>query len=127
SQPPDPTASAAVTRHHGGAEASASPPGVVPPAPVTATKLRWLRAAEPENAARVAAVALPHDWLTGRLLGHGTGAPDLAALATDSSDASRTAHWSSVTAEYGLDLQERALGSVVVLPRGPGPRESRAV
>ena len=33
------------------------------------TKLRWLRDAEPENAERVAAVALPHDWLTWRLRG----------------------------------------------------------
>ena len=45
--------------------------GVVPVASFTATKLRWLRDAEPANAARVAAVALPHDWLTWRLLGYG--------------------------------------------------------
>ncbi len=45
--------------------------GSVPVASFTATKLRWLRDAEPENAARVAAVALPHDWLTWRLRGYG--------------------------------------------------------
>jgi xylulokinase len=45
--------------------------GSVPVASFTATKLRWLREAEPENARRVAAVALPHDWLTWRLLGYG--------------------------------------------------------
>lgn len=33
--------------------------GLVPVASFTITKLRWLRDAEPENAARVAAVALP--------------------------------------------------------------------
>ena len=38
---------------------------------VPLTKLRWLRDSEPDNAARVAAVALPHDWLTWRLMGHG--------------------------------------------------------
>ena len=43
--------------------------GSVPVASLTVTKLRWLRDAEPENAARVAAVALPHDWLTWRLAG----------------------------------------------------------
>ena len=41
--------------------------GSVPVASFTATKLRWLRDAEPEHATRVAAVALPHDWLTWRL------------------------------------------------------------
>ena len=35
--------------------------GAVPVASFTATKLRLLRDAEPANAARVAAVALPHD------------------------------------------------------------------
>ena len=33
----------------------------------TASKLRWLRENEPENAARVRAVALPHDWLSWKL------------------------------------------------------------
>ena len=45
--------------------------GSVAVASFTATKLRWLRNTEPENAKRVAAVALPHDWLTWRLLGYG--------------------------------------------------------
>src|SRR5690606_2496724 len=45
--------------------------GSVPVASFTATKLRWLRDAEPMNASRVAAVALPHDWLTWRLRGYG--------------------------------------------------------
>ena len=43
----------------------------VPVASFTITKLRWLRDHEPDNAARVAAVALPHDWLTWRLRGFG--------------------------------------------------------
>ncbi len=41
--------------------------GSVPSASFTVTKLRWLARHEPENAARVARVMLPHDWLTWRL------------------------------------------------------------
>jgi xylulokinase len=43
--------------------------GIVPVASFTLTKLRWLARNEPENAARVAAVCLPHDWLTWKLSG----------------------------------------------------------
>src|ERR1700689_1410258 len=38
--------------------------GSVPTASFTVTKLRWLGEQEPQNAARVAQVLLPHDWLT---------------------------------------------------------------
>jgi xylulokinase len=70
--------------------------GSVPVASFTLTKLRWLRDHEPDNAARVAAVALPHDWLTWRLMGYGPAGesllgPVLDALITDRSDASGTA------------------------------------
>ena len=103
--------------------------GLVPVASFTATKLRWLRDAEPENAARVAAVALPHDWLTWRLRGYGPAGeselgPDLSELVTDRSDASGTAYWSPVTGEYDRDLLERALGHDAILPRVLGPAES---
>ncbi len=54
-----------------GAEEYVGRTGTLPVASFTATKLRWLRDAEPQNAARVAAVALPHDWLTWRLRGYG--------------------------------------------------------
>ena len=98
-----------------GADEYARRTGTVPVASFTATKLRWLRDAEPENAARVAAVALPHDWLTWRLLGYGTRAssalgPDLDALVTDRSDASGTSYWSPADDGYDLELFERALG-----------------
>ena len=96
--------------------------GVVPVASFTATKLRWLRDAEPEAAARVAAVALPHDWLTWRLRGYGPGRPDLEALTTDRSDASGTAYWGA--AGYDRELLVRALGHDAVLPRVLDPQES---
>ncbi|MCU1438372.1 MAG: xylB, partial [Naasia sp.] len=100
--------------------------GSAPVASFTATKLRWLRDAEPQNAARVAAVALPHDWLTWRLLGYGPAGdsplgPVLGALVTDRSDASGTGYWSSATEEYDLDLLRRALGHPALLPRVLGP------
>ena len=127
-----------------GAEEYAARVGVVPVASFTATKLRWLRDAEPENAARVAAVALPHDWLTWRLRGYGPAdeselGPDLEALTTDRSDASGTAYWGAGTGAYDLDLFERAFGrpgreagsgsaaadaDAVVLPRVLGPAEA---
>ncbi|MCM6762369.1 xylulokinase [Rathayibacter sp. ZW T2_19] len=107
-----------------GAEEWARRTGTVPVASFTATKLRWLRDAEPENAARVAAVALPHDWLTWRLLGYGPGSPrgvDLDALTTDRSDASGTSYWGADG--YDLELLEHALGHRPRLPRVLGPSE----
>ncbi len=103
--------------------------GSVPVASFTLTKLRWLHDHEPEHSARVAAVALPHDWLTWRLLGYGPAGesplgPDLAALVTDRSDASGTAYFDPVTNDYDLDMLGRALGrSDVMLPRVLGPDE----
>lgn len=122
--------------------------GLVPVASFTAAKLRWLRDHEPHAAARVAAVALPHDWLTWRLLGHGPAGeaplgPDLEALVTDASDASGTAYFSPAESGYDLDLFAHAFGrpgreagtareagsagqadDAVVLPRLLGPSEA---
>ena len=103
--------------------------GSVPVASFTATKLRWLRDAEPENAARVAAVALPHDWLTWRLRGFGPAGesplgPALEELTTDRSEASGTSYWSPATGGYDLGLFERALGHQAILPRVLGPAET---
>ena len=105
--------------------------GSLPVASFTATKLRWLREAEPENTARVAAVALPHDWLTWRLRGYGPAGdsefgPDLSQLVTDRSDASGTSYWSPAAGAYDHDLLTRALGHDVVVPRVLGPSESVA-
>ncbi|QDE33885.1 xylulokinase [Microbacterium foliorum] len=91
--------------------------GLVPVASFTITKLRWLRDHEPENAARVAAVALPHDWLTWRLRGFGPENPMLDELVTDRSDASGTGYWNPSTGEYDRDLLVAALGHDAILPR----------
>ncbi|MDR3070812.1 MAG: xylulose kinase, partial [Propionibacteriaceae bacterium] len=114
-----------------GADEYAHRTGVVPVASFTATKLRWLRDAEPENAAKVAAVALPHDWLSWRLRGYGPAGeaelgPVLEELATDRSDASGTAYWSPDTGDYDRELLIRALGHDAILPRVLGPSESTA-
>jgi xylulokinase len=98
--------------------------GSVPVASFTLTKLRWLAEAEPENAAKVAAVALPHDWLTWRLRGFGPENPQLQELVTDRSDASGTSYWSPSTGEYDLELLGLALKQQVILPRVLGPGES---
>jgi xylulokinase len=104
-----------------GAEALAKRTGVVPVASFTITKLRWLRDHEPENAVRVAAVALPHDWITWRLRGFGPEEPDLGELITDRSDASGTGYWGP--RGYDRDLVAAALGHDAVLPRVLGPHE----
>ncbi|ROR97290.1 xylulokinase [Salana multivorans] len=104
-----------------GAERWASETGTVPVASITATKLRWLAEHEPENAARVAAVCLPHDYLTWRL----RGSTDIAELTTDRSDASGTGYFSGRTGEYLPDLLGHAFGrSDLVLPRVADIRES---
>jgi xylulokinase len=103
-----------------GRQAWADAVGSVPVASFTATKLRWLRDHEPDNAARVAAVCLPHDYLTWRL----AGSPALDRLVTDRGDASGTAYWSPATGDYRRDLLERALGHDVVLPRVLAPAEA---
>lgn len=104
-----------------GAERLADRTGLVPVASFTISKLRWLRDHEPENAARTAAVALPHDWLTWRLRGFGPaaapGAAALDELVTDRSDASGTGYWSAATGAYDRDLVVAALGHEAVLPR----------
>ena len=108
------------------ADAFARRTGSVPVASFTAAKLRWLRDAEPENAARVAVVALPHDWLTWRLRGFGPAGespygPVLTELTTDRSDASGTAYWGADG--YDRDLLVRSLGHDAILPRVLGPSE----
>jgi xylulokinase len=79
--------------------------GSVPVASFTITKLRWLADNEPENCARIAAIALPHDWLTWRL----SGSHSLGTLVTDRSDASGTGYFDAVSNTYRFDLLALAL------------------
>jgi xylulokinase len=109
-----------------GAEALAERTGSVPVGSFTLTKLRWLWDNERANAERVAAIALPHDWLTWRLRGYGPAGesplgPVLEALTTDRSDASGTSYFDPATGEYDRLLLDAALGDSglglrVVLP-----------
>jgi xylulokinase len=112
-------AAADLVEELGGGAAWAQAVGSVPLAAFTVTKLRWLADHEPDNANRVAAVCLPHDWLTWRLNGEST----LTALVTDRGDASGTGYWSPATGEYRLDLLRRALGHDAAVPRVLGPAE----
>jgi xylulokinase len=101
----------------GGADKWVEAVGIVPVASFTLTKLRWLARREPANAARVAAVCLPHDWLTWKL----SGSTDLADLRTDRSDASGTLYWSAATNQYRPDLLELGFGRVIRTPEVLGP------
>jgi xylulokinase len=100
-----------------GRQAWADAVGIVPVASFTLTKLRWLARNEPENAARVAAVCLPHDWLTWKL----SGSTDISTIKTDRSDASGTLYWSAATNSYRPDLLELGFGRRIGTPEVLGP------
>jgi xylulokinase len=135
-------AAADLVAEAGGPAAWARAVGSVPVASFTVTKLRWLADHEPAAAARVAAVCLPHDWLTWRLAGTGgnrsrTGGGraastsvgeasagaggGLEALTTDRGDASGTGYWSPAAGAYRPDLLRLALGHEPLLPAVLGP------
>ncbi len=98
----------------GGAGAWADAVGLVPVASFTVSKLRWLAEHEPDLAAGVESVVLPHDWLTSRLLDRGAAPPELV---TDRGDASGTGYWSPRAGSYRTDLLELAFGRALELPR----------
>ncbi|MET9697271.1 xylulokinase [Streptomyces sp. NPDC006529] len=87
--------------------------GSVPTAAFTAAKWAWLRANEPAAAERVAAVRLPHDFLTERLTGEAV---------TDRGDASGTGWWGPEG--YDRDVLDRIGLDPALLPRvlAPGAR-----
>lgn len=97
--------------------------GSVPVASLTVTKLRWLADHEPDNAARIAAVCLPHDWLTWKI----AGAADVRSLVTDRSDASGTGYVDREATRYLREILALALrredADGIVLPRILGPQE----
>jgi xylulokinase len=89
--------------------------GSVLVAAFTAPKLRWIADNEKENAAKVAAVALPHDWLSWQL----QGGKDFDLLFTDRSDASGTGYFNPVTSTYRHDILSTALRTdrTIITPR----------
>lgn len=110
-------AAADLTAELGGPEKWVEAVGIVPVASFTLTKLRWLARHEPENAARVAAVCLPHDWLTWKL----SGSTSIDDIRTDRSDASGTMYWSAATNQYRPDLLELGFGRLIRTPEVLGP------
>ena len=82
--------------------------GLVPVASFTVTKLRWLADNEPENARKIAAVCLPHDWLSWKIRG-GFEAVGLEGLCTDRSDASGTGYMDRADAVYRREILAQAL------------------
>lgn len=100
-----------LTQHLGAAQ-WASLTGLRPVASFTVCKWAWLRRTEPDVARSVAAIRLPHDYLTERLTGTGT---------TDRGDASGTGWWSPATGGYlpeilglpGVELSPERLPAIV--------------
>jgi xylulokinase len=101
----------------GGPKACAEQVGSVLVASFTSTKLRWVRDNEPDLAAKVRQVLLPHDYLTWQLAGR----PEQPT--TDRGDASGTGYFSPFKDTWLPDLAEAALGHAVQLPRVAGPAE----
>lgn len=112
----------ALTEELGGPQAWVDAVGVVPGASFTLTKLRWLAENEPEIAARVTDVVLPHDWVTGRLLADGGARPP--EWVTDRGDASGTLYFSAATNQYRPDLLAMGLGRECGVPRVAAPGEA---
>ncbi|MGO4596780.1 xylulokinase [Terrabacter sp. 2RAF25] len=110
-----------LTDELGGPSAWVDAVGLVLVPSFTVTKLRWLAEHEPENAARVARVVLPHDWLTGRILQQGNG---FDQWTTDRGDASGTGYWSAATGDYRPDLLERAFGRALAVPHVLEPAQA---
>ena len=107
-----------LVREWGGPQACADAVGSVLVASFTASKLRWLRDREPEHAAAVRRVLLPHDYLTWHL----TERAD--APTTDRGDASGTGYFSTRDDAWRPDLAADALGHEPALPRVAGPAEA---
>ncbi|OFT58974.1 xylulose kinase [Brachybacterium sp. HMSC06H03] len=97
----------------GGPQASVEEIGSLMVASFTASKLRWVRDEEPENARRAAQVLLPHDFVSLHLAESGT------APFTDRGDASGTGYYSTREEAWKPELVEAALGKGLELPRLP--------
>ena len=110
-----------LNREEGGNAQIARKVGSVLVASFTASKLRWMADNEPDNAARVASIALPHDWLSWQL----QGGKDFTKLFTDRSDASGTGYFDPTTSHYREDIVRLALRQdlELTLPRIVAPNE----
>ena len=103
--------------------------GLVPVASFTVTKLRWLADNEPENARKIAAICLPHDWLSWKIRG-GFEAVGLEGLCTDRSDASGTGYMDRADAVYRREILAQALrisveeAEGIILPKICDPVEA---
>ncbi len=104
-----------------GAERWSKTFGLLPSGAHPVSKLRWLAETEPEVAAHVESVMVPHDWLTWRLLG---GSRRGAEATTDRSDASGTGYWSPAEELYREDTIRLAFGRSLIVPRVLGPSEA---
>ena len=104
----------------GGAAEIAGAVGSALVAAFTVSKVRWLAKHEKTNAQRVAAIALPHDWVSWKI----SGSNSIADLFTDRGDASGTGYFDSVKNEYRKDIFAKAIGSnqEITFPRIVEPR-----
>jgi xylulokinase len=94
-----------LNREVGGDQVIARKVGSKLVASFTASKVRWMADHEPQNASRVASIALPHDWLSWQL----QGGKDLTKLFTDRSDASGTGYFDPSTSHYREEIVRLAL------------------
>ncbi|WLT11152.1 xylulokinase [Bifidobacterium asteroides] len=106
--------------------------GSSPVASLTITKVAWVSRMEPHKAKAIAAICLPHDWLSWVIAGHGPAAdpetePGLEDLFTDRSDASGTGYYDPAADSYRRDLLAMALpdgmAEQVILPKVLGPHQ----
>jgi len=103
--------------------------GLVPVASFTVTKLRWVADNEPENARKIAAICLPHDWLSWKIRG-GFEAVGLEGLCTDRSDASGTGYMDREDSSYRREILAQALrisveeAEAIILPKICEPMEA---
>ncbi|GGH66011.1 xylulokinase [Rothia aerolata] len=105
-----------LTAFLGGPQRAAEHVGSVPLAAYTATKMLWVRKNEPQNAARAAKVALPHDYLTMQL-----NASD--ELYTDHGEASGTSYYNTAKRQWETSIAAWAIGHKIELPKLAEPNE----
>ena len=94
-----------LNKEFGGDNETAKAIGSILVASFTVAKARWMAENEPENTKRLAAIALPHDWISWQL----QGGVNFDKLFTDRSDASGTGYFSPTSNTYRKDLLAIAL------------------